>query len=240
MESRLRKLVVVSVIDAMFPRFCVSCEAEGSLWCDRCDFAWNLKPQEPSCGFCDRPGNSRTCVNCARFVFLDGLSAYAPYGNPTVRRAIHAWKYTGDRTIEPVIRRWLFSSAVRMEPPLLPFYCAGIPLHVKRRRVRGFDQARTVAHWAGQMYGLPVLDLLVRTYHTPAQARSARLDRRLGELDGVFLIHKDFAVDGVPDHVLLCDDVFTSGATMDSAAQVLKNAGVKTVWGFVLARGSVR
>ncbi len=42
----------------------------------------------------------------------------------------------------------------------------------------------------------------------------------------------------MPDHVLLCDDVFTSGTTMDAVARLLKEHGAKTVSGFTLARGS--
>jgi predicted amidophosphoribosyltransferase len=53
-------------------------------------------------------------------------------------------------------------------------------------------------------------------------------------MDGAFAVLP--GVD-VPAYVLLCDDVFTSGATMDAAARALKEAGAKTVWGFVIARG---
>jgi predicted amidophosphoribosyltransferase len=54
-------------------------------------------------------------------------------------------------------------------------------------------------------------------------------------MDGAFEILSDIRV---PEHVLLCDDVFTSGTTMDAVARVLKENGAKTVWGWTLAKGS--
>ncbi len=120
-----------------------------------------------------------------------------------------------------------------MAPPLAPWYVTGVPLHVKRARVRGFDQAKMVATWVAETYGLPHETYLRRRVHTLAQA--GQEGRCVGELDGVFDL-----VPGahVPQAVLLCDDVFTSGATMDACARVFKEAGTEQVWGMVLARGA--
>ena len=68
--------------------------------------------------------------------------------------------------------------------------------------------------------------------HTLPQA--GQEGRRVGELDAVFDLVPGIEV---PENVLLCDDVFTSGATMDACARVLKEAGAKQVWGYVLAKG---
>ena len=56
----------------------------------------------------------------------------------------------------------------------------------------------------------------------------------MGEMDNVFAVLPGI---DVPEHVLLCDDVFTSGTTMDAVARLLKEHGAKTVWGFTLAKG---
>ena len=150
---------------------------------------------------------------------------------------LHAWKYVGDQSAEPVLKKWLFREADRMSPPLLPFFIVPVPLHEKRKRARGFDQAHVFARWIEQMYGLPVLPVLKRTIHTQAQARVSGELRKLGELDQIFSLDLEYENGNVPKHVLLCDDVFTSGATMDAAAKVLKEKGAEKVWGFVIARG---
>lgn len=233
MENRLRDLVV----ESLFPRFCAACHKEGSLWCEICAQTWTIKPPAPACGFCHIEGSQTTCRSCASTTFLDGLIAFGPYANPVIRSLLRSWKYIGDRSAEPVLQRWLFREADRLRPPLLPFFIVPIPLHIKRERVRGFDQARVLADWIEQMYGLPVTAMLERSIPTRSQAQVTDHLRQVGELDEVFALRSEWAHERVPKHVLLCDDVFTSGATMDAAAQVLKQHGAETVWGFVIAKG---
>ena len=228
MESQLSRLVVESV----FPRFCVGCRREGSLWCEICD---ELQVQfflSPSCPFCSRKGSNRTCQDCKSYTYLDGLTAMGPYAITKIKEAIKLWKYYQDRFIEPIIFKWLQQELSRMNLPIMPFYATHVPLHFKKERERGFDQARCVAEWTEKLFGIFVEDLLVRQVRTVSQARQET--RKIGELDHIFEIHPD--VVEVPENILLCDDVFTSGATMDAAARRLKESGAKMVWGFVVAR----
>ena len=231
MENRLRDLA----IEALFPRFCVACAAEGALMCHRCLDAWTPVPPQSACAFCGRRGSCRTCADCREDRYLDGLSYYLPYGNALIRELIGHWKFHGDRSAEEVFVKSLRRAAPRLEPPLAPYWVTWVPLHVKRLRARGFDQARFVAELAGELFGLPVEPLLRRAHKTAPQSRMSREERKVGEMDHEFAILSDI---DIPDHVLLCDDVFTSGTTMDAAARALKEHGAKTVWGFTLAKGS--
>ena len=206
--------------------------------CAPCQTSWSLRPLEPACAFCRKTGSNVTCHACRSSTFLDGLIAFGPYANPVVRTMLRSWKYIGDRSAEPMLQQWLFRDADRLHPPLHPFFVVPIPLHEKRERERGFNQADVLAQWIEQMYGLPVLSLIRRSVHTQPQAHVTGRERRLGELDAIFSLNPLFVEDGVPAYVLLCDDVFTSGATMDAAAELLKNHGAKQVWGFVIAKGA--
>ena len=116
------------------------------------------------------------------------------------------------------------------------FVVTHTPVHASRRRMRGFDQAEVLSNWAGEMFLMPVESLLVRSKKTKPQAKVDHKKRRVGTLYGIFALHPN--VSELPRRVLLCDDVFTSGATMDAAAKCLKEAGVEEVWGFVIAKGS--
>lgn len=231
MESRLSQLA----LNSLFPRFCLSCGAEGSVWCNGCDGAWVCRPAEASCPFCGQVGSNRTCADCSSYVYLDGLSSFVPYGNPVVRGALNHWKYYGDKSVERVVKKWLQQSVSRLEPPFFLFNVTHVPSHASKHRARGFDQAETVSHFASEIFGQEWSRLLVRKQKTRAQAGVNHLERRVGELDDIYEIHP--SVVSVPENVLLCDDVFTSGATMDGAAKCLKEAGVVNVWGFVVAKG---
>ncbi|MBI4592313.1 ComF family protein [Candidatus Uhrbacteria bacterium] len=177
----------------------------------------------------------RTCVECQEDRYLDGLTYFVPYGNALMRELIACWKFYSDRSVEAVFIKSLRRAALRMQPPLAAYWVTWVPLHETRLRTRGFDQAQQVATWAGEMFGLPVETFVRRTKKTAQQSRTSHGERRVGEMDKVFELAPEVVV---PDHILLCDDVFTSGTTMDAVARLLKEQGAKTVWGFTLAKGS--
>jgi len=166
---------------------------------------------------------------------LDGLMVYLPYGNPVLRKLIGAWKYDGDQTVEPVLQKMLRQTGSRMLPPLETFVVAPVSAHITRKRARGFDQAEVISGWVAELFQVPYGNLLVRTRKTAPQAKKQHDLRVIGSLEGIFSLHPD--VQNIPQRVLLCDDVFTSGATMESAAKTLKAAGVKEVFGFVIGKG---
>lgn len=232
MENRFSKLAV----DALFPRFCVVCKREGSLACKHCFETWTPAPARAFCAFCGAQGSARTCATCREETYLDGLSFFAPYGNESVRELLGAWKYYSDRSAETTLETWLRRAAARMAPPPFAFFATPVPLHESRARERGFDQAYLVAKWAGEIFGIPRETYLRRARRTAPQALTSHEERKVGEMDGAFVVLPSVLV---PDHVLLCDDVFTSGSTMDSAARALKEAGAKTVWGYVIAKGRI-
>ena len=108
-----------------------------------------------------------------------------------------------------------------------------IPLHVRRLRSRGFNQAGLLAHQLGAAVGIRVNDLVLRRErHTKPQVDLSPIDRKKN-------VQKAFkanpgSVKGI--NILLIDDVFTTGATMNSAADALKKAGAKSVSAYCLAR----
>jgi ComF family protein len=201
--------------------------------CETCLAYWTPVPRPVSCGFCGEAGSDRICGKCREHTYLDGLSVLAPYANPVLRSLIGSWKYHRDRSVETVLQRFLRQGQPYMAPPAHAWHVTSVPLHCRRKRSRGFDQASCVSEWTAALYGLPHAKFLRRIIHTLPQA--GQTGRQVGELDNVFTVIPNVKI---PEHVLLCDDVFTSGATMDACARVLKEAGAKQVWGYVLAKGS--
>lgn len=108
-----------------------------------------------------------------------------------------------------------------------------IPLHAARLRRRGYDQALELARPLARQLGLPlVIDVLRRGRETAPQSRLDAAQRRRN-LRGAFQVDRSTAL---PPHVVLVDDVMTTGATLHAAAVALRRAGVARVDAWVCAR----
>jgi predicted amidophosphoribosyltransferase len=106
-----------------------------------------------------------------------------------------------------------------------------VPLHAARRRSRGFDQAVEIARMFAKASGGVLSESLTRQWYTAPRAQIKRIDRNDTELHGVFQTKGLVA-----PNILLCDDVFTTGATLEAAATALKSAGAEHIWAFTVAR----
>ena len=114
----------------------------------------------------------------------------------------------------------------------LPEALVPVPLHAKRLRERGFDQALELAKQIARQKGLSLrADLLVRTRHTSAQTYLDGSQRRKN-CRGAFAVRTG----KLPEHVALVDDVMTTGATVYECAKVLGRAGVRRIDIWAMAR----
>ena len=106
-----------------------------------------------------------------------------------------------------------------------------VPLHWRREYQRGFNQARALS----QHLGLPVLNALIRTRHTRAQVELAA-DRRHSNVANAFALRARWQrhINGV--RAVIVDDVSTTGATLESCAEVLKRCGASEVYALTAAR----
>jgi ComF family protein len=109
-----------------------------------------------------------------------------------------------------------------------------VPLHKKRLRSRGFNQALILAHGISERFSVPLLyDTLVRLRSTRPQVELSGHER-VENVRGAFCLLRPSEVRD--KRVLLVDDVFTTGATMNECAKVLKDAGARSVTVLTLAR----
>lgn len=175
-----------------------------------------------TCGAClrRRPPLTQTLAACIYAMPLDRLLPRLKF-----HRDLAAGRLLAQLMVQafaPTVQEWAAPAA------LLP-----VPLHRARLRQRGYDQALELARPLARTFGLPLMaDALQRTRSTPAQSRLDAAERRRN-------LHRAFAVrPGVvwPAHVVLVDDVMTTGATLHSAAIALRHAGVARVDAWVCAR----
>lgn len=112
-----------------------------------------------------------------------------------------------------------------------------VPLSRERLRERGFNQAALLARALARSQGAPACatELLQRARHTPAQSGLQRA-QRLGNLRGAFSVPPQRSAQARGQRVLLVDDILTTGATLDAAAQALRQAGAIHICAMVVAR----
>ncbi len=204
--------------DLLFPTYCVSCKAEGTWLCQAC-FPKNTTAENFALEAVE--GKS----------YLDGLTAFFSYGENPVSELLKMLKYKYITEVLVELRQLIVG--VSGYPKLDGFVIMSVPLHPRRERERGFNQAEYIANLFSEKLELPICQRLFRKMYTKQQAKLSGEERRKN-LNEAFVFSDN---NSIPKKVLLIDDVFTTGSTMQECAKVLKNAGVKTVWGMVLAKG---
>ncbi|MBI4062619.1 ComF family protein [Candidatus Gottesmanbacteria bacterium] len=188
---------------------------------------------EGVCPICERPAlDGRTHPRCQTQYSLDGLTSFFRYDG-VVREAIKAVKYrlTSDIASE-FVGLIPDSSSHNLIQKGSVFFLIPVPLHISRFRERGFNQAEVLGMHFCRRFKIPMItDVLVRKKRTVPQVEMKDREKRLKNMAHVFAVNK-----ASPKHVILFDDVFTTGATMRSAGSVLKRAGVRWVWAVTMAR----
>jgi predicted amidophosphoribosyltransferase len=173
----------------------------------------------------------RWCGRCLYLQALDGVRSPFLLEGP-VRRAVHALKYRGVWAVGEVLGEVM--APVVPSLPVRPHVVVPVPLHPRRLRERGYNQASVLARAVARGCGLPLEEgLLVRRRAGVPLARLPSAARRQEVVRDAFLCPYG-GLHGVA--VLLVDDVCTSGATLDACAVALKGAGAGPVWGLTLAR----
>ncbi len=149
---------------------------------------------------------------------------------PLLCRTLHLWKYRRVRALTPTLSAFLFA-AMPLVGGVSPITLCPVPLHWSRRFWRGFNQCELLARELSSASGWPTACLLRRSRSTGTQVGRGRAERMTAMRSAFRVI----ATDGIPERVLLVDDVVTTGATLDACAAALKESGVRIVEAIVLA-----
>ncbi len=228
-----------AALEALSPTRCVGCERSGELLCAACrDRMVRIDPAT-ACPRCAAPFGSMLCTECdaASPSALGCCLAACVFEGPFAQ-LVRAYKDGGERRLAPVIAGYLaravltasaaapraYGSLARVEAVTF------IPVTAEAFSRRGFDHMEQVAQACAELLGLPLLDTMVK--HGRADQR--RLDRaaRLRQAGSAY----EVVVPVAGRHLLMLDDVITTGATLQAAARALQAAGARRVDAAALAR----
>ncbi len=238
------------ILDLIFPRFCLGCQKEMAskqsvLICDACfgKIALNSGVQCHICGLRNTKG---TCKRCRQKTPLKGLLAASQYENPILKEMIHRFKYQSVESLKKPLAELIIAYIAKefLTDKLANSVLVPIPLTLKRKINRGFNQSELLAKEIGKFLNCPVINLLKRKKFTSPQAEISDWQKRKENISGVFCLSTSYPhfyrfrkPIKKPIKIILVDDVATSGATLEEAARVLKQAGIKEIYGLVIAKG---
>ena len=152
-----------------------------------------------------------------------------------MRELIHRFKYQQEYRLRHPLADWLAESLLDSRIQNKPFdSIVPVPLHPTRLREREYNQAAELAKLLGKRTGKPVLNCLRRIRYTPTQTRFDRTER-MENLRNAFNLGKNSNVQ--KKHLLLIDDVLTTGSTVDECSRVLREAVAASVRVMTVARG---
>jgi ComF family protein len=227
--------LTASAVDLLFPRRCPVCgeivEPAGQWICPSCLVLLSpVKP--PACQKCGKEvvgEETEYCSDCSRHrrSFASGRALFNY--NEAARGSMAAIKYKNKREYLDFYSgtmAYRFGKQIKMWNPdvLIP-----VPVHPSRRRQRGYNQAEELARRLGKQWGIPLDSrILIRNKKTMPQ-RDLTPKERLKNLQQAFGLHPSCCRKAVPRCVVLIDDIYTTGSTIEACTQVLKAAGVEEI-----------
>lgn len=226
--------------ELLFPLRCPVCDRPvrfpGKGICPEC--AVHLKPiREPYCGKCGKPVRDAAkefCRDCAekRHFYDRGIALY-PYS--ACHSTIYRLKYGGRREYAGYLSGEMAGVLGRQILEWKPDALIPVPLHKERQKKRDYNQAQLLAEGIGKKLDIPILSgYIVRTRNTlPQKAVEGGL-RRNNLKSSFKIVQNDVKL----NTIVIIDDIYTTGSTIDAVAKECRRAGVKKIYFAVLAIGS--
>ncbi len=205
--------------------------------CEHCERSLPRFPDErcPLCGGArGQDGLLEICRQCAEaggHPWYRGVAAFPFQG--LARQAVHRFKYQGQTFLAPFLAARMLKAWRKFGPPARPQLVVPVPLHWSRLWQRGFNQSDLLAEWVGKGLQLPVCHALNRRRRTSQQAGLSR-DERGKNMKNAFHIRQADPIRN--QSILLIDDVFTTGNTLQEATCILLKSGAAEVNVLTIAR----
>ena len=210
------------IFDLLFPKFCLSCQREGNYLCEDCQSTLLVSGVHQK-----NPTQN-----------LKDLYFALPYQQPLIKNLIKLFKY------QPFVKELAipltsliithFQLTEKSPADFVNFILVPVPSEKKKLKWRGFNQAEELGKKLSSFLKIPLISgCLIKIKETPPQVELSDEERK-ENIKGVFTVRNGELIKN--KKILLVDDVYTTGSTMEECARVLKEVGAKEIIGIVVAR----
>lgn len=241
------------LLDFFYPKFCLVCDKEGVYLCPECFSKIKTFPA-PFCPYCQlRSFDGKVCKNCPPARHLEspgtwragrksiwGFITAISYKEKDARKLIDTFKYSFIKELAKPLAFLIFKF-LKENPEIeffknpLDFVILPIPLHSRRLRWRGFNQAEEIGKELVPLLKIPMkTNIIFRRRYTEPQVELGIKERK----ENVKEAFKVLNLEKIKNKkIILLDDVATTLSTLEETAKVLKKSGVKRVWALTVAKG---
>lgn len=232
------KYLINTIIDIIYPRRCPVCGGiaipRGSLACTFCSSKLK-RIEEPRCKKCSKPIDSEIeefCHDCKNknYHYVNGFSLWIY--DECMKKSIADFKYHGRREygefyVQELMKRF-YNDIVDIAPDIL----VPVPIHKSKLNKRGYNQADILAKGIGEVLNVPVLSHLLRRDKNTLPQKQLNDKERLRNLEKAFTFDDEVRMryNRAIQTVLLVDDIYTTGSTIEACTNILIRNGIKKVY----------
>ena len=231
--------IAKGILDLLFPRRCAVCDnitdRFGSGVCRGCKekIVYIKAPFCMKCGKQLQSEEEEFCLDCRKkkHEYIQGTALY-DYGS--MADSLFRFKYAGRQEYAEFYGRELYEKKAEWLAAVRPDALIPVPVHISRKRKRGYNQAELITRALSEHSGIPVNTKLVSRVRKTLPQKNLSERERQNNLKRAFKIRQN---DVKLSTIVIIDDIYTTGSTIDAMAQVLKSAGIQKVYYMALAVG---
>ncbi len=209
-----------NIFDIFFPKVCLSCDAmlasNEEVLCVTC------RHDLPLTNFSFEPNNLVEKSFYGKYPIQNGTALFYFYKQGTVQKLIHNLKYKNQQQVGAFVGFWLSEKMLESKRFQNIDYIIPVPLHKNKLAKRGYNQVTTFGESLSKIINIPFKEnILVRVSYTKTQTKKIRLDRWKNVQE---LFHVPNPNKTNYKHILLIDDVITTGATLEACCNAFKKS----------------